>query len=97
MPVLLFTANEVANSLVNQQRKLSKEILTLADLKTKPLNPGESVGDRHHKLAKLAKQLAEAFEAFDTIIRPATSEDEAGGDDQEPDDAPAAPDTSRAN
>lgn len=97
MPVLLFTTDEVANSLINQQRKLSKEILALADLKTKPLNPGESVADRHHRLAKLARRLAEAFDAFDTVIRAATKEDEVAGDGQEPDDEPAAPDTSRAN
>lgn len=97
MPVLLFTADEVANSLVNQQRKLSKEIRALADLKTRPLNPGESVADRHHKLAKLGRQLAEAFDAFDTVMRAATKEDEIVGDDQEPDEAPDAPASPGAN
>lgn len=91
MPVLLFTAGEIATSLVDKQRQLSDEILELADLKEKPLNPGESVADRHHKIAKLGKQLAETFRTFDTIMRGAAG-DEPADQKQDEQAAPASPD-----
>lgn len=69
MPVLMFTTAEVAHGLISEQRRLSKEILELADLKVRPLDPGEGVAARHHKIARLAKQAAEAFQALDALLR----------------------------
>lgn len=68
MPVLLFTVDEVGTAMIARQRKLSTEIRELSDLKQKPLDPGESVATRHHKIAKLGKQLADAFADFDTFL-----------------------------
>ncbi|HEY8926195.1 MAG TPA: hypothetical protein VIU64_17555 [Polyangia bacterium] len=84
MPTLLFTVNEVADALIAKARDLSKQITDLSDLKTKPLDPGESVEARYHKLAKLGKKLAAAFQGLDAVITAA-----AGG--AEPDPAPAEP------
>lgn len=68
MPVLLFTAGEVAETLAKRGRDLSKEIIELADLNAKPLNPGESVSERYRKIASLGKKLAEAFQALDAFM-----------------------------
>lgn len=93
MPTLLFSLDELAGPLVVRQRELSKEIRELADLKVTPLNPGESVNDRYHRLAKLGKQLADAVAAFDALMcsqQPPAAEAESN-------EATPAPDTSRAN
>lgn len=91
MPTLLFSLDEIAGPLVVRQRELSKEIRELADLKVTPLNPGESVGDRYHRIAKLGKQLADAVAAFDALMCSRQPAAEA-----EPSEPPA-PDTSQAN
>lgn len=92
MPVLLFTADEVARSLILRMRRMSREIADLADLGKRPLNPGESVQARHHELAKLGKQLADAFVDFDVI---ASAEADAGAGLAPA--APPTPDQSRSN
>lgn len=79
MPALVFTVNEVAHSLVDQQRRLAREIRDLADLVTTPLYPGESVADRHHKIAKLGKQLADAFTTFDSVMSAVIGEEPKPG------------------
>jgi hypothetical protein len=94
MPVLLFTADEVARTLIARQRELSAEIRELADLKRRPLDPGESVAERHHKIAKLGKQLAETFDAFDTLIR--GSVEQATDSELKPDET-SSPINPRAN
>jgi hypothetical protein len=96
MPVLLFSVAEVASALILRQRAVSLEIRELADLEKKPLNPGESVADRHHKLAKLAKKLADAFAEYDAVMTGAT-EAAAEVEHAEHGDAPAPPDSSQAN
>lgn len=68
MPVILFTVGEVAQSAVEACREASAEIVRLSDLEKCPLAPGESPDVRRHKIAKLGKQLAEAFTAFDEIM-----------------------------
>lgn len=87
MPVLLFTTDEVTSTLILRQRGLSTEIRELADLAKKPLAPGESVDSRYHKIARLGVQLADAFDAFDTIMRATGTE----GDDEADKPAPATP------
>ncbi len=91
MPHIVFTITEVLDALITKERALSTEILELSDLGKKPLDPGESVAVRHHKLAKLGKQLAETFEQFDAIMRDVT----AGGEHAAPD--ATTPDNSQAN
>ena len=87
MPMLLFTVDEVARGLIERQRKLSAEILDLSDLKVIPLNPGESVADRYHKIAKLGTRLAAAFKAFDEVVE-AASRDDAEAEAKPADPAP---------
>lgn len=97
MPVLMFTAQEIAGSLIAQQRQLSWEIRTLADLEQKPLAPGESVAERHHKLAKLGKRLADAFDEYDRVML-AMASAAAGDEPAEPTPSgPTTPGTSQAN
>ncbi len=59
MPRLVFSLEEIANAHLDQMRALTAEVLALSDLKERPLDPGESVAARHHKIAKLGKQLAQ--------------------------------------
>ena len=94
MPVILFTTAEVAHSLAQEQRKLSLEIMEFSDLKLKPLDPGESVAARHHRLAKLGKRLAEAWAKFDAVMQNLVPEDVA---ESEPSVATPTPDNSQAN
>ena len=96
MPVLLFTADEVASTMIARQRELSAEIRELADLKQRPLNPGESVAERHKKIAKLGKQLADVFDAFDTLLR-GQVQGEGEATEAEPDETEPSPGTSQAN
>ena len=69
MPVIMFTLGEIADSAIRAARETSDEILKLADVQVTPLNPGESVNDRYHKIAKLGKQLAMAFHALDEVMK----------------------------
>jgi len=84
MPVLLFTVVEVTQNLLKRQRELSAEIREASDLTKKPLDPGESVAARHHKLAKLGKQLADIFDQFDKVMLAAS------GTESAPDPEPAS-------
>jgi hypothetical protein len=93
MPHIVFTITEVLDALIAKSRALSEAIRELSDLAKKPLDPGEGVAARHHKLAKLGKQLAETFEQFDTIMRDVT----VGGEHAATPDAPSTPDNSQAN
>lgn len=68
MPAIVFTFVEVFDVHFKLSLSLSGEILKLSDLEKKPLDPGESVAARHHKIAKLGKQLAEAVSQLDAII-----------------------------
>jgi len=68
MPILMFTANEVAGTLIERQRELSDQILDLSDTDKTPLGPGESVAERHHKIAKLGKRLAEAVRTLSQFV-----------------------------
>lgn len=69
MPVLMFTTGELMAGALQQAREASEEVLRLADLSQCPLNPGESVDARYHRIAKLGKRLAEAFVALDEMMK----------------------------
>lgn len=75
MPILMFTADEVAGGMIKKQRELCADILQLSDLNVKPLVPGESVAERYRKIAALGKKLAEAFTAFDEFMGAAVQDD----------------------
>jgi hypothetical protein len=81
MPHVVFTVGELIEAAVVTGRNQSAAIRALADLDAKPLDPGESVAARHHKIAKLGKQLAETFAMLDLL---------SGGQDQAP-EQPAPP------
>lgn len=82
MPHVVFTVGELIEAAVVTGRNQSAAIRALADLDAKPLDPGESVAARHHKIAKLGKQLAETFATLDLLL--------SGGQDQAP-EQPAPP------
>jgi hypothetical protein len=90
----MFSVEELVQSLAAQSRSLGNEILELSDLTKVPLNPGESVADRHHKLAKLGKGLAESFVQLDAVLRRAVADADAGVTDPE---APPTPNQSQTN
>lgn len=69
MPHLVFTMGEIAGALLDQMEQASAELLALSDLKQKPLDPGESVASRHHKIAKLGKKLAELFQTMHELMQ----------------------------
>lgn len=94
MPVLLFSVEELVQSLATQSRSLGNEILELSDLAKAPLNPGESVADRYHKLAKLGKRLAESFVQLDAVLRRAVADADASVTDPE---TPPTPNQSQTN
>lgn len=76
MPVVMFTTDEVLGTLIDRMRDLSHQVNELAELDPakggKPLDPGESVAARHHKIAKLGRQLADAFLTFRAILEKTT-------------------------
>ena len=92
MPVIMFTEVEVIAAALAKMRELSEKILKLSDLKQKPLGPGEGVAARHHELARIGQQLAEAFDAFDAFVHGQAPDDRG----TKPNETPAL-DTSQAN
>lgn len=68
MPTIIFTQQEVFYAAVKEAQDTSAKINKLTDLIAEPLVPGESVADRHHKIAKLGRRLALAFTALDEIM-----------------------------
>lgn len=68
MPHIVYTEHEVFYAAIKEAQEVSAQIHKLADLDAAPLVPGESVADRHHKIAKLGKRLAVAFTAVDTVM-----------------------------
>lgn len=71
MPIhlIITTPAEVFAEALNKARESSEKILKLADVKTSPLMPGETPDTRYHQIAKLGKQLAEAFVIVDTVVK----------------------------
>ena len=63
-----FTEQEVFDVSVTAARKLSDEVLRLADVNKTPLAPGENADARRHKIASLGKKLAEAFVVIDDLM-----------------------------
>jgi hypothetical protein len=68
MPTIMFTVGEVLGASLETMRDLHDQILDLSDLTKRPLDPGESVAARHHKIAKLGKRLAETTKAMDDFV-----------------------------
>lgn len=68
MPTIMFTVGEVLDASLRAMRDLSNQILDLSDLAKRPLDPGESVAARHHRIAKLGKRLAETTRAMDDFV-----------------------------
>jgi hypothetical protein len=66
MPHVLIV--HTGEELIQFAKKVSEEILRLADVAATPLMPGETVDTRRHQIAKLGKQLAEAFIAIDKFV-----------------------------
>lgn len=73
---ITFTVGELFNAACDQARELSTRIIKLADIEKTPLNPGESVDNRRHQIAKLGKLLAESFIAIDNLVK-STAEEHA--------------------
>jgi hypothetical protein len=65
MPALVFTEQEILDAAIHEARAARDQIFTLMDLSKTPLAPGETVADRHHKIAKAGKRLALAYDAID--------------------------------
>jgi hypothetical protein len=95
MPIIQIqvTAEEVLTSAIKEARVIRDELFALADLEKRPLEPGESVPDRHHKIAKLGKRLAMAFTAFDNtmqMVAEATTAPTTDHHQPKPEDKPEA-------
>lgn len=84
MPAIIFTFHEVFDASLKLSLALSGEILALSDLDKRPLDPGEGVPARHHKIAKLGKQLAEAVTQMDALISAQVERAAAPSSAQEP-------------
>ena len=96
MPHIIFTVEEIANSLLDALHATSTKILELSDLSKKPLDPGESVAARHHKIAKLGKLLAETYQSLHLLMH--RGAEEPDGDPAEPSaQEPQTPTRSQAN
>ena len=67
--VIITTPAEQLTLAHQEAHKLSERILQLSDLTKEPLTPGESPDARRHQIAKLGKQLAEAFLVIHEIIQ----------------------------
>lgn len=67
--VIMTTPQEMFEGMCTVARSLSDDIVRLSDLTKTPLNPGEGPDARRHQIAKLGKQLAEAFIAIDDLVR----------------------------
>jgi hypothetical protein len=67
MPVIIITTQDIFTAAIGAARDASAKILKLSDLNESPLVPGESADMRRHAIAKLGKQLAEAFRALDDL------------------------------
>lgn len=68
MPVITFTFGELMQAALVEARTQATKVLELSDLERKPFNPGESVSDRYHEIAKAGKKLAEAFAGLDLLM-----------------------------
>lgn len=91
MPVLMFTVHEVASAFNARIRELADEVAELSDVGKKPLNPGESPGDRYHQLAKLGKRLSEACIEYDDWMKALVHrQQEAAAPAGEPAEPPAS-------
>jgi hypothetical protein len=93
---ITFTVGELFNAACENARELSERILKLADVAKTPLNPGESVDNRRHQIAKLGKLLAEQFIAIDNLVK-STAEDQAKTNDVTADAPTPAPDNPNSN
>jgi hypothetical protein len=76
MPIVTvsYTEQEVFDLTVTAARALSDRVLKLSDLNASPLVPGETPDMRRHQIAKLGKQLAEAFVTLDNLFKVAAEE-----------------------
>lgn len=69
MPTVIIPVSELFNAHMAKAREESEAILRLADLKQKPLAPGETADTRRHLIAKHAKVLAETYLSLDDLVR----------------------------
>lgn len=72
--LILATPGQLFRAACEAARDLSNKILKLADLEASPLAPGENADTRRHQLAKLGKQLAEAYTVIDQMVAAANGE-----------------------
>jgi hypothetical protein len=91
MPAVVFTLEDFFDAHLRTMLDLSVQVRELSDLDKRPFDPGESVADRHHKIARLGKQLADTVAALDAILAVTR-----GGSDH-PDPTPTNPTNTGTN